>query len=439
MIEQGNATRSTIRFTALPERTLVDEPVGIRITGLRPGQVVLVRARTHDGALKVWEAWATFAADAVGVVDSAKQQPLTGTYDGVDAMGLFWSMTLMNTKKKAFFVKSKATPIVVTLMAEIEGKIVAEARIERLFASPGIKQVAVQEEGLIGTLFLPDTDERRPGVMILNGSDGGMHENAAALLASRGYVALALPYFGLEDLPKNLMEIPLEYFETAIHWLMRQPTVKSENIAVIGLSRGGELALLLGATFPEIKAVVAGAPSGVMHAGINTAKYNDVSHAAWTYRGEVLPYVFFKRTFFDSVRFMWKWLTHKPVASRTDFLRVLKKRDLLEKATIAVEHINGPVLLISGQDDQLWPSATFAEMVMQRLAEHHFPHPYRHLSYEGAGHFVCFPYGLPSLPPMTVLSPVGGMFIAFGGSAKANAVAADDSWRQILASLETLA
>jgi hypothetical protein len=93
------------------------------------------------------------------------------------------------------------------------------------------------------------------------------------------------------------------------------------------------------------------------------------------------------------------------------------------------------VLLISGQDDQLWPWTMFGEMVIERLKKHEHAYHYKHLSYEGAGHFVCFPYGLPAMPPMISLSPGGGVLIEFGGSAKANAFAAADAWRQILAFL----
>ncbi len=74
---------------------------------------------------------------------------------------------------------------------------------------------------------------------------------------------LALAYFGLENLPPELYEIPLEYLETAIRWMSNQPTVNADRLAVVGGSRGGELALLLGATFPKLRAVVACVPSGV--------------------------------------------------------------------------------------------------------------------------------------------------------------------------------
>ena len=44
------------------------------------------------------------------------------------------------------------------------------------------------------------------------GTAGGIIEFRAALLASRGFAALALPYFDYEDLPKDY-NFNLEYFE----------------------------------------------------------------------------------------------------------------------------------------------------------------------------------------------------------------------------------
>ena len=51
------------------------------------------------------------------------------------------------------------------------------------------------------------------------------------------------------------------------------------------------------------------------------------------------------------------------------------------RATIPVERINGPVLLISGEDDQMWPSRTLAEIAMERLRAHRHPYPDEHIAY----------------------------------------------------------
>jgi pimeloyl-ACP methyl ester carboxylesterase len=45
-------------------------------------------------------------------------------------------------------------------------------------------------------------------------------------------------------------------------------------------------------------------------------------------------------------------------------------------ATIRVERIQGPVLLISGRADRIWPSERLADIAFQRLQAHAFPHHY---------------------------------------------------------------
>ena len=53
-----------------------------------------------------------------------------------------------------------------------------------------------------------------PGVIDMFGTAGGLIEMRSALLASRGFVAFALPYFDYEDLPSSL-ELNWEYFEVS--------------------------------------------------------------------------------------------------------------------------------------------------------------------------------------------------------------------------------
>ncbi len=108
-----------------------------------------------------------------------------------------------------------------------------------------------------------------PGGDSPRGAGGGLSEGGAETLASEGLAALALAYFGIDRLPHELVEIPLEYFEKAIAWLRAQPGVDAERVAVVGNSKGGELALLLGATYPEdVKAIVGYSPSAVVWQGI---------------------------------------------------------------------------------------------------------------------------------------------------------------------------
>ena len=94
------------------------------------------------------------------------------------------------------------------------------------------------------------------------------------------------------------MEIPLESVKRGIDWLRARPSVDPERIAVLGLSRGAELALLVGATYPaDVAAVVALSPSSVVWEGAvrDPAKTGlaalKADRSAWTLAGRPLPFV----------------------------------------------------------------------------------------------------------------------------------------------------
>jgi dienelactone hydrolase len=291
----------------------------------------------------------------------------------------------------------------------------------------------------VGTLFRPDSAVPRPAIIVLGGSEGGLWESPVALLASHGYVALALGYFGIEGLPLDLVRIPLDYFEKAIGWLRAQEGVASDRLAVMGVSRGGELVLLLGATFPEIRAVVGIAPGGVVYPGIGRKLTELVrDRPAWTYRGAPVPYLPIIRPITHSlrsvIRYGWNWLFRRPIALAPFYLDAMKNRGALERAVIPVERINGPVLLISAQDDQIWPSGLLSEIAMERLASHRHSYPDEHVSYEGAGHVWLPPY-LPATVTKGRHPQTGAVYLT-GGNPKDNAFAAADSWARILRLLE---
>src|SRR5215210_900302 len=199
-------------------------------------------------------------------------------------------------------------------------------------------------------------------MIVLGGAAGGIREGGAEALASEGFSALALAYFGIDPLPHELVEIPLEYFAEAIAWLKVQPTVDADRIAAMGNSKGGELALLLGATYPEdIKAVVGYVPSAVVWQGVSfdPGYYVRGMRSSWTYRGDPVPFVDASPGPFDSVRWTtlpmpaWPFFAvlptpNYPVAFKRAYERPLEGNGrALAAAAIPVEKIGGPVLLVS--------------------------------------------------------------------------------------------
>jgi dienelactone hydrolase len=321
-------------------------------------------------------------------------------------------------------------PAIFQITADVNAQAVVTAMLQRLFIAPGVERIPVHDGVVRGVFFVPAGKDPHPGIIVLSGSEGGLNEADAAFLASKGYAALALAYFNYEDLPKTLENIPLEYFGAGINWLESRKEVRSNELAVMGGSRGGELALLAGSTFHQIKAVVAIAPSGVRWASVDGPR-----QAAWTYQGRPLPFMGAQDLTPDQQKQAGKILQTTPLSLTPLFQMQLENQAAVEKASIPVEKINGPILLISGNDDQLWPSTILADMVMERLkrAKHRFPD--RHLACAGAGHYIPF----PNLPATVnkLGDPDTKTEIALGGDPEHTAAAGADAWARIVEFLHT--
>jgi dienelactone hydrolase len=287
--------------------------------------------------------------------------------------------------------------------------------------------VRVQEirKSPVGDFYIPANTDRVPGIILLGGSDGEPMKERSVLLASHGFAVLNLFYFGHDLLPKRFAEVPLEYLTNAVSWLQAQACNDAGRIGVIGHSRGAEAALLMATLRPDVKAVVAVAPSSVVWPGPGATGY---FHSAWSLNGKELPCVPVKFSaglgaFLDEVTGGTQ-IEHRPL-----FESALENKRVVERATIPVEKVRGAILLISGKDDCVWPSAPMAERIIARLRDHRHPFTYRHLSYENAGHS----FGLPNQPPTND----DGETFKMGGTPAGNAAAAASSWKATLKFLDT--
>lgn len=77
------------------------------------------------------------------------------------------------------------------------------------------------------------------------------------MLASRGIMSLALPYFGYKDLPKTLKRLDIEYFEEAVDYLLSTPTAISDRCGVVATCQGGSAGIAMGVWIEKVKAVFA--------------------------------------------------------------------------------------------------------------------------------------------------------------------------------------
>ena len=417
----------------IPNSSRIDTIWTAKITGLEPKEKTVISVTMVDTFGNTWKSQAEFEASDRGEIDLKTQSPKKGSYNSADPMGLIWSMTCKNTHG-LLARRSDLSPVIFKISVLAKDIVQAEKTVTRYLIEPSVIRQEIRQEDLVGTLYLPDDDgERKAALIVLSGSEGGFRQEQAALLASEGYVALALAYFNVPSVPHfptAIKEIPLEYFGKAIEFLKNHPRVSSQHIGVVGASRGGELALLLGTTFPDLKAVVAYVPNYAIQAAFGPSDHlTDEKEPSWTYQGKTLPCFPLKVKNVD-------WFSGSPVVLKNGFLILTESQDIDLDAIIKVEKIGGPVLLISGGNDEMWPSEKMADLIMERLQQKN--HPYfmqsKHLHYPKAGHLIMTPWW-----PTTgghAIHPIDHIDYVFGGSPEADAQAGYDSWQQIMFFLE---
>jgi dienelactone hydrolase len=397
-LSEGRVAAQTLQV--VPARVMADETAAIRAGGLEPNERVTMRAELTDGGGQRWASQADFLADAQGTVDTSRQTPVAGSYKEVSAMGLVWSMMPVGKKVGAYMAIRDLGPQPVEFHLLRQGKELSTAQLEQVMLADGVQRLPVHEDGLRGTLFVPPGTGRHPGILVVGGSNGGQPLRPAAWLASHGYAALALAYFRFEDLPPQLESIPLEYFQHALQWMIQRPEIDGARLAVLGTSRGGELALQLGSMFSVIHAVVAYVPSNVRVA--SCCRNN--GGPAWTWQGRASAYVIPRQ---------------KQNFAARNF------------AAIEVENTKGPVLMISGESDRVWNSWEMADDVVSRLKSHHFAYSFENLKYPHAGHFA----GRQEIVPAwhsTVRNPTSGRENDPGGSAEGDAKSSLDAIPKVL-------
>jgi dienelactone hydrolase len=407
---------------------LLDETVAIEVSDVNPGSRVHVRLR--NDSLNA-ESSADFIANDRGVVDVAAQPAIAGDYEGIEPAGLFWSARFDAGSDVVSMIDtlSMLQPLAYTATVSVDGQETTSTTFHRRLLAANVVRTAVHDGRIRGALFAVKGATNAPGVVVLGGSDGGnLYEFVAALLAAHGIAALALAYFAYDDLPKDLIGLPVEYFAEAVQWLGKRPDVGDARVGVLGFSRGGEAALIVGASFPDVAAVVALVASGMSGGGLAGADFSAMGKSAWTLGGQPLPLL---PPPWDPVSMneaQDAMSSGKPFAARAGILRAITSAGpRVDEVAIRVERTRGAILMMSGEDDQLWGSAELTAVADERLKTAAFAYPFEHRRYPGAGHFGCLP---PNLPTTSTSARHGlvPMALEYGGNARNNAAASADLW-----------
>ncbi|HEX4224171.1 MAG TPA: acyl-CoA thioester hydrolase/BAAT C-terminal domain-containing protein [Pseudonocardiaceae bacterium] len=268
-----------------------------------------------------------------------------------------------------------------------------------------------------GVLIIPD-ESPRAAMLVLSGSSGRIATERVRLLAAHGIAAFAPRWFAGPGQPPGICELPLESFTPMLDRLAEL----SPRLGIIGLSKGAEAALLLAARDSRINVVVGLAPTHVVWANVGAGvDGNDrPERSSWTEAGRPLPFIPYDNNWSPPSE-------ERPIAYRTMYAQSLRNfADRIPEATIPVERIEGEVLLAAGGDDQLWPSAVFAELIVRRRAEHGLPTTF--VTVPEAGHRAI----LPGEGQVT-----GGQPLARGGNPKADVELGALVWAELLAAFDT--
>ena len=273
------------------------DPVVVSVTGLRPGQDVVLTATAATLAGE-WSSRALYAVPPTGIVDTSSQQPITAPYVRPDADALFWSMSGPSVSQAELERAWAEGPVRIELTAQQQGVQVATTRVQRspLAAQSVERDVSVADlarddgaagaaippangPGLrLGTLYtpLPTLVHPRPGVLLIDGDDdAAAGAFAARRIAAIGFPVLALPAFGPEGQLPGSAALSVQTFDAARAWLARRPGVDPDRIVVYGTGPAAPLALWFAANEPgpvfgaiaasgptaELCASSAGAPS----------------------------------------------------------------------------------------------------------------------------------------------------------------------------------
>lgn len=281
-----------------------------------------------------------------------------------------------------------------------------------------IKREKLVRNGVYLRVHQPVSETSKlPAIMVLGGSEGGygMWPHEADSLVMQGFLVARIAYFKLKDtdLPKTLENIPLEYFERALDEVMNLPQVDTSRLGLLAISKGTEPALYLATTSSHIKALAAHVPSHVFWYGLTSWKGSKAP--SWTQNGAPVPFVPLAKP--ES-----GWFTRNIHEFYEAGLAAHPEKEA--EARIPVEQMRCHLLLSSGKEDRMWPSAYMAEQIVNRLEAEGYPYELTHLAFDQAGHGI-FGYLQPGEKTKFLTK--------LGGTEEGNLNALEKNWTETLA------
>lgn len=190
------------------------------------------------------------------------------------------------------------------------------------------------------------------------------------MLASRGFASLALAVFAYEDLPTNLDDLDLDYFEEAVELLLSQPGVIPDRCGAVAGSKSGDIVFSMGTLFPKVKAVV------------SISALTCAFYSRFTYKGKL---------FKQGSQYGFQDLKVTKDGAYFGQLDHLFSND--NPTIIPVEEADDDThfLVVGGEDDP-WGLRHSLAPFRERMSRNH-KHNFETVLYPGTGHIIDPPYG----------------------------------------------
>lgn len=236
-----------------------------------------------------------------------------------------------------------------------------------------------KKHGMLDTHLYLSHSESQPLIVAFGGGSGGNDWERNYLkdkrdeFLTRGFAVLAIGYFNTEQSPGTLDRISLNAISDSVLQIAKRfPQLDSSRIILLGASKGGELALNLASRFSHFKGVIALSTSHVSFPAHTLA----ANTSSWQYNKQEVPYV---PAPLKTVVPALKGNLYEA------FSIMLEDEAAVSLAEIEVENINGPILILSGKEDEQWPATEMSDRIIDRLFKNNFRYSYSHLAFEG-GH-----------------------------------------------------
>ncbi len=250
----------------------------------------------------------------------------------------------------------------------------------------GMTLEKIPSKDIVAKLLSRPENLQAPLVIVVPGSGGSFIPNKTLFgLTESGYDVLSIAYFGERNLPKKMEKIPLEYLEKVVLWSKNK--FPKRKIILLGISKGAEYSLAFASYFDLVDGVIAYTPSAFVLPNHIDVKENEPLVSSWTLQGKEVPFASIDRFTDKAGKIVYKKYIDP----------IFENIAVMEQSRIKVENIHCNVLLLTGEDDWIWPASQMADYMKTTFEKENTPYTMDHISYQDCGHqFLWFDDTIPT-------------------------------------------